>query len=67
VFQPYFTGENGRRYPESTGMGLYLVREICGRLHHKVELDSKVGEGTSVRIVFSAVVPTLQDRKEDES
>ncbi|MDA5110428.1 MULTISPECIES: sensor histidine kinase [Brevibacillus] len=67
VFQPYFTGENGRRYPESTGMGLYLVKEICGRLHHGVELESKVGEGTSVRIVFAAVVPTLQERKEDES
>jgi OmpR family two-component system sensor histidine kinase YxdK len=26
-----------------------------------------VGEGTSVRIVFAAVVPTLQERKEDES
>lgn len=70
VFQPYFTGENGRKYPESTGMGLYLVKEICGRLHHGVELESEVGTGTTVRIVMSAVVPTLptlQDRKLAES
>lgn len=67
VFQPYFTGENGRKYAESTGMGLYLVKEIGKRLGHGVELDSVVGEGTTVRILFSAVVPTLQDRKVDES
>lgn len=67
VFQPYFTGENGRKYPESTGMGLYLVKEICGRLDHGVELESEVGEGTIVRIVMSAVVPTLQERKKAES
>ncbi|WNC15517.1 sensor histidine kinase [Brevibacillus brevis] len=67
VFQPYFTGENGRKYPESTGMGLYLVKEICGRLNHGVELESEVGEGTIVRIVMSAVVPTLQERKKAES
>lgn len=67
VFQPYFTGENGRKYPESTGMGLYLVKEICGRLRHGVELESAVGKGTTVRIVLSAVVPTLQERKKAES
>lgn len=67
VFKPYFTGENGRKYPESTGMGLYLVKEICGRLHHGVEMESEVGEGTTVRIVLSAVVPTLQESKVAES
>lgn len=67
VFKPYFTGENGRKYPESTGMGLYLVKEICGRLHHGVEMESEVGEGTIVRIILSAVVPTLQESKIAES
>jgi two-component system, OmpR family, sensor histidine kinase YxdK len=67
VFKPYFTGENGRKYPESTGMGLYLVKEICGRLHHGVEMESEVGEGTIVRIVLSAVIPTLQESKIAES
>ncbi|SMO85483.1 sensor histidine kinase [Melghirimyces algeriensis] len=52
VFDPYYTGEHGRQYRESTGMGLYLVREVCNRLNHGVELDSKPGLGTSVRIVF---------------
>lgn len=53
VFNPYFTGERGRQYHESTGMGLYLVREVCKRLGHKVELQSKLGEGTTVRLSFS--------------
>ncbi|WP_307588559.1 sensor histidine kinase [Paenibacillus wynnii] len=52
VFNPYFTGERGRQYHESTGMGLYLVREICTRLGHKVELQSRPGEGTILRLTF---------------
>ncbi|WP_025690744.1 sensor histidine kinase [Paenibacillus zanthoxyli] len=54
VFNPYFTGERGREYRESTGMGLYLVREICKRLGHRVELSSQPGEGTSVRLIFDS-------------
>ena len=46
VFHPYFTGERGRQYHESTGMGLYLVREITHKLDHSVELESKLGETT---------------------
>ncbi|OBZ08995.1 hypothetical protein A8L34_22885 [Bacillus sp. FJAT-27264] len=53
VFNPYFTGEQGRQYHESTGMGLYLVREICARLGHQVKLESQVQVGTTVQIIFS--------------
>jgi signal transduction histidine kinase len=53
VFNPYFTGDRGRHYHESTGMGLYLVREICSRLEHMVEIQSQLGEGTCVRLIFS--------------
>lgn len=52
VFDPYFTGENGRRYQESTGMGLYLVKQICSKLGHNLSIESKVCEGTTVRIQF---------------
>ena len=52
VFNKFFTGENGRRYRESTGMGLYLVKEVTNRLEHQVELESTPGKGTTVRIVF---------------
>jgi signal transduction histidine kinase len=53
VFDPYFTGVNGRSFQESTGMGLYLVKQICGKLGHEVEISSEVGKGTAVRIIFS--------------
>ncbi|WLV24438.1 sensor histidine kinase [Aciduricibacillus chroicocephali] len=53
IFHKFHTGTNGRKYRESTGMGLYLVKEVCKRLGHKVEMDSEVGEGSSFRIVFS--------------
>ncbi|ADM70167.1 Sensor histidine kinase GraS [Paenibacillus polymyxa E681] len=53
VFEAYYTGENGRKYRESTGMGLYLVSEICKRLNHDIQLKSTVGEGTTVQILFS--------------
>ncbi|WP_440109637.1 sensor histidine kinase [Paenibacillus sp. QZ-Y1] len=49
VFNPYFTGERGRQYHESTGMGLYLVREISARLDNRIELFSEPDEGTLVR------------------
>jgi len=52
VFDPYFTGENGRKYQESTGMGLYLAKEICNQLNHRIELESKVDVGTTVRLIF---------------
>ncbi|MEG9086853.1 ATP-binding protein, partial [Acinetobacter baumannii] len=51
-FHPYFTGERGRQYHESTGMGLYLVREITHKLDHSVELESKLGEGTTVTLTM---------------
>jgi len=53
AFHKFFTGENGRKYRESTGMGLYLVKEVTERLEHRIELESKVSEGTTVRIIFS--------------
>ena len=53
VFEPYFTGDNGREYPASTGMGLYLVHEICLRLGHRITITSQQGEGTDVRIYFA--------------
>ncbi|MFB5760121.1 sensor histidine kinase [Paenibacillus medicaginis] len=54
VFDPFFTGDNGRGFRESTGMGLYLVKEAANRLGHRIELESQVGSGTTVRIIFAS-------------
>lgn len=52
VFDPFFTGENGRRFGESTGMGLYIVKEVCSNLGHIVKIKSEVLEGTKVSVIF---------------
>ncbi|WP_028551060.1 sensor histidine kinase [Paenibacillus sp. UNC451MF] len=52
VFDPFFTGENGRKVGESTGMGLYLVKELCRKLGHRVEISSVEGQGTTVTLHF---------------
>ncbi|BAD42195.1 sensor histidine kinase [Symbiobacterium thermophilum] len=54
VFDPFFTGLNGRAFPQATGMGLYLAREVCSQLGHGISLDSAPGEGTTVRLRFAA-------------
>lgn len=53
IFQPYFTGENGRSFKESTGMGLYLVKSVMDRMGYCVEVESQAGKGTVVRLLFS--------------
>ncbi|EFM11213.1 integral membrane sensor signal transduction histidine kinase [Paenibacillus curdlanolyticus YK9] len=57
VFNPYFTGERGRQYAESTGMGLYLVREIAHKLGHSVALQSAPGQGTTVTLTLRKAEP----------
>lgn len=45
-----FTGYNGRDHKKSTGLGLYLSKEILAKLNHKLTLESEVGVGTKVFI-----------------
>lgn len=53
VFNKTFTGNNGRSTSsKSTGMGLYLCKELCNKLGHKIEIDSKVDEYTKVIITI---------------
>ena len=52
VFDPFFTGQNGRVTGESTGMGLYLCKQICQRLGHPIEISSEKGKGTTVKLQF---------------
>lgn len=52
VCDAFYTGENGRSYKESTGMGLYLVKEAIERLNHQLEIESEVGVGTKISIIF---------------
>jgi len=53
VTKAFFTGENGRKTGESTGMGLYLAKEICEKLGHELVITSEVGKGTIVTVTFT--------------
>lgn len=54
IFEPFFTGENGRKFRrESTGVGLYIVKEICSYLDHDIEMISEEGKGTTIKIIFA--------------
>lgn len=52
IFDPYFTGENGRNFQESTGMGLYLTKQICDKLGIQIDIESAPNEGTTVKLLF---------------
>ena len=52
VTKAFFTGENGRKTGESTGMGLYLANEVCGKLGHELSIESTIGKGTTVHVLF---------------
>lgn len=53
IFRAFFTGDHGRRFRESTGMGLYLLKEVADYLNHRIEVDSTVDIGTTFRIYFT--------------
>lgn len=52
IFQPFFTGNQGREHQEATGMGLYLVAEILRELDHTILVESTVGVGTTVTLTL---------------
>lgn len=52
VFEPFFTGNNGRNDRSATGIGLYMVKFISQKLNHKVGISSNKGQGTEARISF---------------
>lgn len=53
VFDKTFTGTNGREKTTSTGMGLYIAKNLCKKLGHKIEIESKENEYTRVFITFT--------------
>lgn len=52
AFDKGYTGENGRKYKESTGIGLYLSKKLCSKLGLEIYINSKEKEWTEVRIIF---------------
>ncbi|WP_250859224.1 sensor histidine kinase [Oceanirhabdus seepicola] len=52
IFEKGFTGSRGRNMMKSTGLGLYLAKELCNKLGHHIHVHSKYNEYTEFIIVF---------------
>ncbi|KJU72270.1 sensor histidine kinase [Clostridium baratii] len=52
VFEKGYTGENGRKFSKSTGIGLYLCKKLSNKLGIFINIKSKENEGTTVSIIF---------------
>ena len=48
IFEKGFTGYNGRSDKKSTGIGLYLCKQIIEKLRCQIRVESKLGKGTRV-------------------
>lgn len=53
VFEKGFTGYNGRNDKKSTGVGLYLCKQILDKMSHTIKIESEMGKGTKVKIGFA--------------
>lgn len=52
VFEPFFTGENGRRVRNASGIGLHISKKIVESLNHKIHISSTEGQGTRVTLTY---------------
>ncbi|MBE5961943.1 MAG: HAMP domain-containing histidine kinase [Lachnospiraceae bacterium] len=52
IFEPFFTGENGRKQKNASGIGLYFCKEISEMLGCMLQVDSVEHKGTRVTIAY---------------
>lgn len=52
IYDRGFTGCNGRIQEKSTGIGLYLSKQVLERLGHEILVSSEEGNGTKVEVVL---------------
>lgn len=52
IFDKGFTGDNGRQVARSTGMGLYLVKQLCEKMNIGIQAESQPGMGTMIKLSF---------------
>lgn len=54
VFEKGYTGKNGRAFKKSTGMGLYLCRQLCMKMGIRIEISSEEGAWTEVTLYLQS-------------
>ncbi len=58
IFERGYTGSNGRMDKRASGIGLYLCKQICGKLGIRITVSSEVDAGTVVRLDWHVNVLT---------
>ena len=53
IFERFYRVDKSRsKQTGGTGLGLAIVKHIIARHHARLELDSEVGVGTEIRVLF---------------
>lgn len=60
VFDKGYTGVNGRIQQRASGLGLYLSQQTAKKIGAALTIDSVVGQGTKVTIVFPEQFPNQE-------
>jgi len=61
IFERGFTGYNGRMDKQSTGIGLFLCRQIMEKLGHGLRIESERGKGTVVYLDLGRNLTKVKD------
>lgn len=61
IFNPFFRSDSsGHPEIKGTGLGLSIVKRFSELLHISFEIESKIGEGTTVSLSFDEKIKSLQ-------
>lgn len=52
IFDKGYSGFNGKMNEKSTGLGLFLVKEIAEKLSISIKVSSEIGKGSAFKIYF---------------
>ena len=56
IFSPFYTNKEADK---GTGLGLYIVKNICKNHNAKIDCESKINKGTTFRITFNGGVKNV--------
>ena len=51
VFEPFFTRKRAKE-TSGSGLGLSIVRDLTKLMNGKIELESELGKGTTIRVIL---------------
>ncbi|MBE9115328.1 PAS domain S-box protein [Lusitaniella coriacea LEGE 07157] len=67
LFEPFVQTASGKKVQEGTGLGLTLSRQFVQLLGGKIDLNSRVGQGTTVKFTIDAIAVEGKLKKKDVS